>query len=1114
MQLMNRLAGGAAIAVLALASASAVYAQDTTGALRGQVTDDSGAPVSGATVVITHTPTGSSISAMTGDAGYYTVRGLRVGGPYTVSATAPDRNSTQRTIGAIGVGDPATVDLVLASAGSTVEELVVTAAASTATSQGAGSNFGQGQVAGLPSISRDLKDIARLDPFAVVGDPDNNDALSFGGVNNRFNQLTVDGIRQSDDFGLNGNGYPTQRSPISLDAVEAVQVSIAPYSVLNNGFLGGSINAVTKSGGNAFSGSAFYETTDDSKKGDHLPSGDINLLFEETTWGLSLSGPILQDKLFFFLSYEEFEAIFNLDQGPVDSGKTTLIPRITTGAVDTFQAATIATYNYDPGSWVDGAPPVSDKKYLAKLDWNINDDHRAALTYQRTEGNSFNGSVSSSFASGNSTSQPRIGLASRQYDKIETLDAYTLQVNSQWTPEFSTQFRAGWKETETVQMPLSGLSVGATQVTINDLPGVAAGPGSAQFQFGADTFRHDNYLDVKTNNYELIGRYSWGAHDFTFGARTEEQEIVNVFVPNSLGSYTFSSYANYLARTAASFSLTGAVDPTGGTVAANTGTARDGAAIFSYSLNSIYAEDSFRLSDTITLLFGARYDWYAMDDKPVLNANFVTRQGFSNQQNLDGKSVFLPRFYATWKPTPDLDFAFGYGRFSSQGLNVWLSNPFANTGVTQTNAVCPAGPFFNVDLTAAPAGCTFTPGNGNVNVLDPDFEIPTVWKTNLSAGYDFELPIPVAGDNWRVQLDYIYGENENALFWYDLRAVQAGVAPDGRPVYTRSTTGTVGANVFDMMLTNVDKGYSKSIALSLFKDFDAGVLDGLSLRAAYTYTRATDANPMTSSIADSSFVRFDTSDHNNPSEATSDYEIRDRFTLSVDYGREFFGDNETRLTLFGQKRSGLPFSYTFANSRTGNFDNDFGNLVTQSYSGLQASSNQLLYVPQRDGSGNVTLTSDPKVNYTAGFDIAGFNQFLKSSGLMGYSGKIAPRNAFTTDDVTTWDLRISQEFPAFFPSAAKFKVYMDIENFGNMLNDEWGVLEQYTFHRGVPVVGMSCTGGAVLPTAAASCAGATAYTYTSRNGAGDTVFAGDVAKPFTVTNPSLWQIKIGIRYEF
>jgi hypothetical protein len=251
---------------------------------------------------------------------------------------------------------------------------------------------------------------------------------------------------------------------------------------------------------------------------------------------------------------------------------------------------------------------------------------------------------------------------------------------------------------------------------------------------------------------------------------------------------------------------------------------------------------------------------------------------------------------------------------------------------------------------------------------------------------------------------------------------------------------------------------------------------------------------MTSSIALSSYTRFATSDPNNPQSATSDYEVKDRYALTANWNHKFFGDNETGLTLFAQRRSGLPFSYTFAstNSSDTNFtyDDVFGNAVS-SYSGRQASSNQLFYVPQADGSGQVTATSDPRVQYAAGFDLAAFNTFLQQSGLMKYAGKIAPRNGFKSSDVTTIDVRFSQELPAFFPGGAKVLAYLDIENLGNLLNDKWGVLEQYDFYRGVPVVKPAIVGGK--------------YVYSGPVQAKD---------PFIVTGASLWQVKVGLKYRF
>lgn len=1093
---IQRLACGAALTVLASAASTAVYAQATTGAVRGQITSDTGAAVANATVTVTHVPTGSTATSVTDAAGFYSVRGLRPGGPYRVSATAANFDTATASVAAIGVGEPANVDVTLFSAGAQVSELVVTAAAAAPSQGGPSSNFTAGDIESLPSISRDLKDVARLDPFAAI-DPTNQDALSFAGTNTRFNQLTVDGVRQNDDFGLNNNGYPTQRSPISLDAVAAVNVSVAPYSVINNGFTGGQINAVTKSGGNKFSGSAFYEYSDRDLQGHKIEGVKTGADFEEKTYGGTLGGPIIKDRLFFFVSYDKYEGTLGFDEGPSDSGASVVIPRISSAAVDRFRADTQRVYGYDPGAPVTGNFPVEDEKWLAKIDWNINDNHRASFTYQNTKGNSLNGSVSSTFANGNSVTQPRLGLESHQYNKIEELTAYTFQLNSDWTENFSTEFRYSSKETDTQQLPLGGLSVGEVTVGVADLAGVSAGAGTPQIRFGADINRHDNYLNVKLETLEAIARYRLGSHEFLFGARTEKDDIYNVFVSTSLGQWNFASYADYLNRRASSFSLTGGIDPSSGTIPATLGTARAGAAEFGFRLSSLYAEDRIQILDNLDITAGARFDWYSMDDAPILNTAFVSRNGFENTENLDGKSAFLPRVSFNWEPIDRLTVTGGFGKFSSTGLNVWISNSFSNTGVSQTNAVCTGSYLTNVDITKAPAGCTFTPRGGDVNALTPGFQIPTVWKANLSVGYVFDLGR--FGDNWLAQVDYLKSTNENALYWYDARAIQTGVAPDGRPVYARNTVGVTTGNNFDFLLKNIDKGGSDSVAFSLAKEWREGIWDGLGMNYTYTYTQAEDVNPMTSSIAFSSYTRFATQDPQRPGAATSDYEVRHRHALNLYYAKKFFGDNETRVNVFAQHRSGLPFSYTFAGSRSGNFDNDFG-WGASSYSGRQATSNALLYVP---------TANDPKVVYATGFDVSRFQQFLENSGLSKYAGKIAPRNAFRSADVTTIDLRITQEFPAFFPNGSKLEVFMDVENLGNLLNNKWGVLEQYDFYRGVPVVNVSCI--AAASTAAANCGAPGARYLVTGTGAGNQFQ--EPVKAFR-REQSLWQIKFGAKYKF
>lgn len=1094
---MKRLAAGAALGALLCATSTAVYAQETTATIRGQIVDAAGAPVAGATVTVTHAPTGTSVTSVTGADGFYSATGLRVGGPYRISARAADFQPAAKTLAAVGVGEPATVGLTLSRTGQQVAELVVTAAAAKTQSNGPSSDFTAQDIQSMPTVSRDIKDIARLDPFVTI-DASNQNAMSFAGVNTRFNQLTVDGVRQNDDFGLNNNGYPTQRQPFSLDIIQAIDVSVAPYSVVNNGFTGGQVNVVTKSGTNEFHGSAFYDKSGQDYRGHKVNGVNFSTPFDEKDWGATLGGPIVKDKLFFFLGYEKYDATLGFDTGPVGSGAAIVIPRITTDALKTFEDAAKSKYGYDPGTYVGGPFPVTDEKTFAKIDWNITDDHRATFTYQHTLGNSFNGSTTSSFANGNSTSIPRVGLTTNQYNKVEELTTYTAQVDSHWTENLSTQVRYNHKETQTQQNPLGGLSVGQVIVDVADLPGVQPGAGNPAIEFGADMFRHDNFLDVKVDTLEATAHYHMGRHEFLLGARTEKDDIFNVFVANSLGSYTFDSYADFLAGTASSFRLTGGVDPSAGTVPATLGTARTGAGAFGYRLSSVYGEDRYDLTNTLSITGGVRVDWYSMSDKPTLNTAFVSRQDFSNQETLDGKSVVLPRVSFNWSPVDRLTISGGVGRFSSTGLNVWISNAFSNNGVNQTNAICPAGPYTNVDLTKAPAGCTFTPGNGDTNALAPSFKIPTVWKGDISVAYRFDLGR--FGDDWLVRADYLQQNDENALYWYDARAQVIGIAPDGRPVYGRTTAGQTTGNIMDLLLSNTSKGASHSTAITLAKQWHEGLWDGLSGRFSYTNTHATDVNPMTSSIGLSSYTRMATSDANHPAVARSDYEIRDKYDIELSYEREFFGDNKTRVSLVAQHRTGLPFSYTFANSRTGSFDNDFGQVVT-SYSGRQATSNSLLYVP---------TANDPKVVYASGFDVGAFQSFLQSSGLAGYAGKIAPRNAFNDPHVTTVDLHVSQELPAFFPNGAKLEVFADIINLGNLLNDKWGRLEQYDFYRGVPVVDVSCVGAASLsPTSCATPGARYLYKGTGTGGA----FKAPT-NPFVVSNGSLWQLKFGVRYKF
>jgi hypothetical protein len=463
----------------------------------------------------------------------------------------------------------------------------------------------------------------------------------------------------------------------------------------------------------------------------------------------------------------------------------------------------------------------------------------------------------------------------------------------------------------------------------------------------------------------------------------------------------------------------------------------------------------------------------------------------------------------------------GAGLFSGGSSTVWISNSFSNTGVlgaqiscvrnaTSTSCGQAAGTTDNAilaqlsDYRNIPTAVEnlLNPANpfltnvqraANVNAIDPSFDPIQTWKSSLTFSADLDLW--QLGSGYNFQLDFLRGDVRKAVLWKDYRAGLTPVAraPDGRPIYRRPTergpflTGAPGSDTgSDLILTNTDEGFQQSIAVSLSKSFDWG----LDASVSYTYTDAKEVSAATSSTASSNFNQVATADSNLPGLATSNYEIKDSFKGRLSWAHQFFGDNDTVVSLFFERRSGLPFSYTFNSSAT----------VSLNTWGDNASNRQLFYVPRADGSGNVTATSDPIVTYlttgAAAVDVAALNAYLHDTGLIKYAGGIAPRNAFRNPTVTRFDLRFSQEIPAFFPNQAKLTAYVDLINVGNMLNSKWGLIEQVDFPNTAPIMQTAIINNG------------TQYQYSSFQRA---------AKPFSnsdAPNRSLWQVKFGLRYSF
>ncbi len=1066
-----------AAAVLMAAVSGGVAAQETSSAFRGTVATESGGAIAGAQVTVIDTRTGSTKEVTTGANGKFSLKGLRVGGPYTLVVEGSEGTKTIEGF-YLTLGEPLDVNVEVAS--ESIETVTVVADASSLTyeSRGPSVAFGFEDIQFQPSVNRDIKDIISTDPRISI-DITNSDSIECAGVNNRFNSLTVDGIKQNDNFGLNNNGFPTERLPFPYDAIDQVAVELAPFDVQYGGFTGCNINAVVKSGTNEFHGNVFYDYTDNSLRSDELAE-----LGDEGRFGFTLGGPIIQDKLFFFVAYEEHDPSGLVEEGPTDAGFSNDVRDLTTADVEEIRSIAQEVYGYTAGDIVT-ALQEKEEKILAKIDWEITNSQRAAFTYQNTDGNTIATSGVSPFG---------FALTDRYYERANELTTYSLQVYSDWTDNFSTELRLGFAEVENGQVPgTSNTSFG--DIEIEDGNGDAA--GSPDVFLGADQFRQANELNYDTTSFKFAGTYLAGSHEITGGIEYEEVDVFNLFVPGSQGVFRFANVEDFRNQQAEaiSYSIPGSLD------------VNDGAAEFAFETTTLYIQDKWYATDDLTLTFGLRYDSYGSDSDPIANDNFERRYGFSNAQGPDF-DLIQPRFGINYEATENLTFYGGIGLFSGGNPNVWLSNNYSNNGVSILDS--------DVDLDDARFGRTFTAeelaaldgtntenfglevpayfvdnlvgGDGSVNALDPDFEVPSLWK--FSAGFNIVLKYDV-----EVGVDLIHTQQQDAPATIALNTVQIGTAPDGRPIYRNvdllleacqndptDAANCEGRSGTDYLLTNTDNN-GKSTIVSLFakKHFESG----FSISGGYTAQDAEEASPHNSSTAGSNFGNLSVRNINDPEVGTSNYETEHRFVLSLGYRNAFFGDYETGINLFLQRQSGQHFSYTFEG------DPGFGDAR-----GFE--DRNLLYVPAGPGANDdalveyVPLGVDEDGNQV-GFDLDAFNAFVESRGLS--RGQIQARNAENSRWWSRADLKITQEIPGFSPEH-RGQFFINIFNVGNLLNDEWGVLQQVNFEFNNPVVEAEVVDNGD---------GTTSYLYTNFN---------EPASESINSEASYWSVRAGVQYTF
>ena len=483
----------------------AAHAQETTSTIRGEVTAN-GAPVTNAQVTVTHVPSGTQSTSTTGDDGTFSASGLRVGGPYTISVT--DGTETREiTEIFLQAGQPFRVPVDL-----TVEEATVVVTGvrgARQTSNGPITGLNRTDIEGVASINRDIRDLARRDPFTTI-DPTNSRTVEIAGQNGRLNRFSVDGVQLSDDFGLNNGGLPTSRGPVPFDAIEQFAVRVAPFDVSEGDFQGGAINVVLRSGTNDFHGSAFYTFTNENLTGDQSratptnPTGNIALDFRSEQYGGLIAGPVIPNRLFFMFAYERTNESDPFDDG-VGPGFANQVPGITQAQIDNVSNIANTVYNYDTLGLLQNAVE-QDEKFIAKFDLNINDDHRASLTLIRNVG-------TQQFQQNTFTTSPfALGLQSNGYELAEEINTGVLQVNSRWSDVLSTEFRASYRDYNRDQTPFGGRDFGQFEVCLDAASGgVATTCTGSRIFFGPDISRQSNDLNTENFSADLTARYSISA---------------------------------------------------------------------------------------------------------------------------------------------------------------------------------------------------------------------------------------------------------------------------------------------------------------------------------------------------------------------------------------------------------------------------------------------------------------------------------------------------------------------------------------------------------------------------------------------------------------------------